>query len=755
MTDPRSLARALVAFLFAFAAIIAAAPGQEKPVVPEPEEAATLQLGARELGAFAAAATKAGFPARARMVWLEVLAEYDRDFADARAALGYVKVGTAWQRDPNVLYPDQDTPNAAAAKALESRWPATAQKLAAAHRDLAVQLQAAGKSDRARHHAQRALRFAPTDAKALTLSGRTLRDGVAGDEVDLAVLQRTHTMQLAVERLSAQPVATKTTGDKLQALDALGIAHQTVQSEHFFVHGDLELEVLHAAAAWAERAVAFCGEVFAGVPGYPGNTKPVRRLVFLDDNAQWRDVVRKHAPPREVDFLLANVLSARLPEFEVANAAAPDLVYDLAVRCVAKDFGGFQSDAIEEGFSHTVVGAFFGKNLVFVVGQASEEGTVVTAREQKKLMLPDLETWRELAIELAFQDPKLTVARLARLDAAEFPNDARIMGWSFVDWCVRADPVWLRRLDAAAAKARDEAAVAGGFAESAGRPLAELEQRWRRFWRDDTPLRRTVAGRVAPLDTTSKDAAAWLAAFNQLRADCGGKPVGWSASQSLACKEHFEYLKANRDQRGAAAEHTQVAGKPNASSDGRTFAATAVVWTRDVKQAVGLWLTLPGFRDAVLNANLETVGVYGEGPLAVFDVQRGRSGKREVATQVWPEAVANGKAKAPVPAGVDVELLGPEVQALLAKDARGKQKQVGWPLTFHGYTAQIPHVACKVECQGKEVAGFLVRSHGSIGRTSAPGMWVFYAAEPWPKGVPITAKWEWTGGNHTVVFEAM
>jgi hypothetical protein len=712
-----------------------------------------LQLGARELGAFATAAMKAGFPGRARVLWLELLAEYDRDFAEARAALGFVRVGTAWQRDPNVLYPGQDKPDGAAAKALESRWSALAMKLGPAHRDLAAQLGAAGKPERARHHAERALRFTPNDAKALSMAGRVVRDGVAGDEVDLAVLQRTRSMRQAVERLSAQAIETKATGDKLAMLDALGIAHQTVQSEHDVMHGDLDVEVLHEAAAWAERAFQFCTETFAGMPGYPGR-KAIRRMVFLKERGPWSEVVRKHADRREVDFLLANVRSTRLADLEVSDAPDAPLVFDLAVRCVAKDFGGFESDALEEGFGHTIVGLFFGQNLVFVVGQASETGTVVTAREQRKLMLPDLDTWRELAIELVFQDPKLSVARLARLDAAEFPNDARIMGWSFVDWCVRADPLWLRRLDDATRKARDEAAVVGGFAESAGRPLAELERRWRRFWRDDTPLRRTVAGQVAPLDTASKDAAAWLAAFNQLRAECGQTPVGWSADLSAACKDHHDYLKANKDQRGPAAEHTQVAGKAGASNDGRAFAATAVVWTRDAKKAAEAWLAWPGFRDAVLNANLETVGLFAEGPLAVFDVQRGRAGKREVATQVWPEAVNGGKAKAPVPAAVDVELLGPEVAELLAKNGRGKQKQVGWPLSFHGYTAVITKVACTVECQGKEVAGFLVRADGRIGRTSAPGLWVFYAAEPWPKGVPITAKWEWTGGNHTVVIEA-
>ena len=92
-----------------------------------------------------------------------------------------------------------------------------------------------------------------------------------------------------------------------------------------------------------------------------------------------------------------------------------------------------------------------------------------------------------------------------------------------------------------------------------------------------------------------------------------------------------------------------------------------------------------------------------------------------------------------VPAAVDVELLGPEVAQLLAQNQRGKQKQVGFPLTLHTYNANVPEATCKVTCQGQEVAGWLVRTKGGIRRTSAQGLWVFYPAEPWKRGVDIKA----------------
>jgi hypothetical protein len=33
-------------------------------------------------------------------------------------------------------------------------------------------------------------------------------------------------------------------------------------------------------------------------------------------------------------------------------------------------------------------------------------------------------------------------------------------------------------------------------------------------------------------------------------------------------------------------------------------------------------------------------------------------------------------------------------------------------------------------------------------------MWVFYPAEPLPKGVDIKASWTWPGGKHDVTFVA-
>ncbi|MCU0865714.1 MAG: CAP domain-containing protein [Planctomycetes bacterium] len=737
---------------WAWALIIGALPAQEKA---PPAEATVLALGAREITAHAALCTKNGFPGRAKPLWLEVLAEYAPDDDTARKALGFYRHGTVWQRDAKFEYPEADRPDPAAARLLEQRWQALATRLAAAHGELATALAAGGgDAERSRYHARRALRFAPNDGKALAASGLQQFEGVVGDALDLTVLRRSRLFERTLTELVAQEFPAPVSATRLPALDAAGIEHQAVQSEHFTVFGNLDPTVLQQAAAWAERSLLFCQQAFAGYDGFPSKQPQSRQLLFLKERALWANFVRKNLAARDVEFLVQNTSATEVGELETAAADSPQLVWDLAVRWVAQDYAGLGTDAMEEGIGHAITGLFFGRNLVFVVGEKEPQGTVSGAREQQKLTLPDLDTWRELAIELAWQT-STPAARLPLLQAAEFPADARIKAWSFCDWLLRAEPTWLRCLDGAAWRGPTEANVVAEFEALTKRPLAELEQRWRRFWTEDTPLRRAVLGGTTPLQAAGKEAPAWLAQWNRVRAQHGRAPVGWSAQLSIACKEHVDYLKANKDQRGPLAEHTQLPGKPGFRSQGRAFAGAALVWTRDKDpaSAVDKWLALPGYRDALLNANVDTIGLYADAGLVVVDADRGRRGVDEVLSSVWPApGQGSNRATDPVPAAIDVELLGAELQRLLAARGRGKQKQCGYPLSLHLYHGESRGVTCTVTSQGQPVAGQLVPGHGGGRRTAAKGLWVFYPDEPLPRGVDVLVQWQWSWGSQEIVF---
>lgn len=746
--------RRLLVGVCASLSIIGLSVAQEKPAAPpEPEELEVLAAGAKELGTFAALALKNGFPARAKQAWLEVLAEYSTDDEDARKALGFYRHGSVWQRDAKFVYPGEDKLDAGVASMLTQRWQALAGRLGAAHRAAAEKLAAAGKKARADHHVQRALRFLPGDAKAVAAGGLRQVDGIIGDEVDITVLQRSRMMDKAIAKLVEQAFPAAVVADKLPMLDGIGAAYQAVRSDHFTVFGDLDVALLQEAAAWAERSLAFSQQAFEGFEGFPPKGQPSSKLVYLGAKETWDKLVRKQLP-KDAEFLVANTRSVEIEGVETAQAKDPELVRDLAVRWVVRDWSGLHADALTEGIGHAVVGMFFGKNMVFTVGQQQDVGTVAGTREQKKLLLPDMDTWKQLAIEIAWQRSTTPAAKLPLLKAAEFPTDARIKAWSFCDYLLRRDPRLLTMLQGTRHKAKTENDVLAAFQQAAGVSLLEVEDRWRRFWTEESPLRRAVVNKVTPLEAASKDAPDWLALFNKLRAGCGVKPVGWSAAMSVACREHVEYLKANKDQRGPDKEHTQLAGRPGYSHPGRTLAAYAVVWTKDKKQAEETWLVLPGYRDAILDANIEEVGIYADGNLVVIDVGRGTAGGSRVITHVWPVAPEGNQPKPTVPAAVDVDLLGAEVQQLLAKNGRGKQKQIGCPLTLHGHGARDLAPSVKVTSAGAEVKGLLVEAAGSTRWTWAPGLWVFYPLEPLPKGSELLASWRWKDGEYRVTFLA-
>lgn len=738
-------------WLAACLAIIGPLLAQEKPPEPLPQEADLLALGARELSGYAQLCSKSGFPARARQVWLEVVAEYAPDDAAARQALGFRRNGTVWQRDPNAAPPGQDTLNAAAAQQLQAKWTALCGKLGEAHRALAAELTTGGQAERAQYHTQRALRFLPSNDKVIAQSGLRQIEGIVGDELDLAVLQRSRRMDRTLQKLQAQSYATTPIAEPLGLLQAAGVAHIGVKSATFEVYGDWDQQTLASAAAFAERALAFWSDATEGVEGYPLRGAPARRLVFLRQKATWATVVQKHGG-RDAQFVVDNASATTLGDAHVATAEQVELVHDLAVRWVTQDCSGLRTDAMHEGIGHAVVGMFFGKNLMFSVGKEEPGGTFAGDRDRAKLQLPDLDTWRDLAVEMAWQRAGVPAARLPLLKAAQFPNDARIKAWSFCDYLLRADPRLLLRLNATLSKSRNEADVIAEFQKTAGRSLLELEARWRRFWTEDSPLKKAVVGKTTPLEATSRDASAWLEQLNRVREQLGGKAVGWSSSASVACKDHVEYLKANKDQRGPGKEDTELAGKPAFTAAGRSFAAKAVVWTRDKdpKKAIEHWLALPGHRDLLLNRNLDTVGIYADAGIVVVDADRGILGDQRTSLP-WPQADREGgRTSAVVPAAVDADLFGPGLAALLAQH-KSKSKQIGAPVSLHFFGGGGADVRCTVTSQGKEVPGVLTAGDGQSRRMSAPGLWAFYPLGPWPRH-DVQVKWEWNGGSHTVTF---
>jgi Cysteine-rich secretory protein family len=520
------------------------------------------------------------------------------------------------------------------------------------------------------------------------------------------------------------------------------------------------------AAEYSERALAFCNEAFAGYKAWPPKRALITSFVYYKSKATWVDVVRKNSGRggEDVEFTIQNanstVLGAGKDMLHAAGIEQEPTVYDFAVRMVAQQYSMLNKAALMEGVGHAIVGMFFGRNLIFNVGQTKtdQSGTVSGTLEPEKFRMPDLESWKDLAVELAWQKSSTPAAQLPLIKVSQFTSEQRIKAWSFCDYLLRRDPTLLLTLDRVGGKARTQGEVVTTFAEATKIPLSDLEEGWRQFWTGDTPVLRAIRSKVTPLEAASKEAPAWLETFNKLRKQHGGQEVGWSSSLSTDCKMHAEYLKKNKGERGPDKEFTEQSGKPGFTVGGKGFAERSLVWTKDKdpRKAMAGWLDLPGYRDAILNRNIDTVGLYAEGGIMVMDPERGIHPTTTPLSAMYPYVNTKpDRYKEGVPSQMDVAELGPDVALLLQAHGRGKQKTIGYPISLHLYTGNTSQVTCSVTINGQEVKGVLVSADaGHNRRTSAPGLWVFYPLDPLRKGVDIVVDWKVSGKDQKVTFMA-
>ncbi len=751
--------RAYPALVLALASSLTALRAQEPPEPqPDPLEVPMLQAAAKELDAFATLCFKNGFPARARTLWLEVISECDRDDAVAREQLGYVRVGSAWQPKPGFEYPQKDEPNVKNAKMLEGRWQALCKKLGDAHREAAAQLQTAGKQDRAQWNFRRALRFLPTDATAQSGVGAKTVEGITGTELELTLLRRSRMMDRTVARLSAAQFAVEKTNATDPRLDSAGVKYEAYATENFVLFGDWEPEVMNDVAQWCERALAFCKEAFDGAEPWKVPPEITTKIAFFKDRAVWGQVVKANASAiGDVEFVLQYTSACGIERGKqgifVSGQQDPAVMTDYAVRKVAEQWSMLRKDAVVEGIGHAIVGMFFGRNLIMTVAEQKKGGTVA-GRNQKRFDLPDLEVWKELARDLAFEKATAPAAHLPLIHASQFSSEERIKSWSFCDYLLRRDPALLLALDKAGIDAKNDFDAMAAFLSSTKLVLRAVEDDWRIFYTGDSAALRAIREQTTPMDAISKDAPAWVEEFNKARKSLGAPAVDWSAEYSGPCRQHADYLKKNKIARDA--ENTQEASKQGFSNTGRLFAQSAVVWSgdKDPKKAIANWTMMPGYRDALLDRSLQQIGAYADGALVVLDVQRGRALDGRIETVMYPGPVRQGPNEPIVthPASVPVALLGAEVAQLLEANGRAKQKDVGFPISIHYFGADQSDVACAVTVGGKPVEGKLVHATQGTRRTAAPGMWVFYPYAPLPKGSTVSVTWTLKGKDESLTF---
>ncbi|MHC4815889.1 MAG: CAP domain-containing protein, partial [Planctomycetota bacterium] len=728
------------------------------------EESRFLKAQAKRLNSYAKFALAQGFPRPAKLAFMEVIADYDKDDAVARKALGYLPIGQTWGPDPRFEFPSNDSPSPQAAIKVKSRWKSTARAIGAAHRSRAAMFAEAGRVDRAEYHYRRTLRFLPDDKVAMEGLKFKQFGGLSGTSLEQGLYERTKLMQKLIKRelKKKYPVTKLPADERHPVLEKSSIKYEGYKSEHFVIWGNVGAEVLKNAAMFAERSYAFCKEVLPEKDGFHPKNRWLNNYAFFKSKDDYRAIVDANADALgdRLEFtkkLFACVISAEGRKLQFGGAPGAVRFYDAAVRWTVWHYAGLRAPGVQEGTGHAVVGMFFDRNLLFLADMEKKQRTV-SGKRDKRYLMPDLLAWKELAVEAAWRKDSVPAAKLPLFHASKFPNPARIKSWSLADYFLRRDPTLLQKLDRTR-NAGHENAVKEEFKRLAGGlTLATLEQEWRDFWTGATPALKAINNNRPPMDAVSKDAAKWLEALNearsQLRATIQPRkgqqrfvppPIKWSASMSVRCKQHALYLKANRKARGPDHEQSEVEGAKGATQAGNLFAHMAIVSTKakNPKKEIQRWMSWPGYRDAILNNLLERVGIYADGNFMVMHTLGGnRDNPQKVPLMTYP--MGNQKA---VPTEVPVKELGWDVRKLLKDNGHGKTKVVGFPLSMHmgGLGPYPDSFKCALAtAQGDPVQGIVhTGPKGSHRRDSAPGIVVFYPLQPLKRGTLYNFTWTW------------
>lgn len=722
--------------------------------VAQGEEAKFNQRQAKSLNAFAKQAFKKGFPRIARIVWMQTIKLYDPDNAEAWTATGHVKIGSSWNVDPKKPYPIKDTGKGSDGKPLESKYRALQKSLASQHRGMAKKYEKAGRKDRAMHHWQMVLRWVKNDSEASAALEHKEIGGLSGTDLEKTLYDRSKMIEKAIEDESQVDYETETvTGVECKAFDTAQVPYITVKSEHFTVFGAPDQEEnLHKSLKWAERALRVCQKAF---PWQYSDSRWPLTWGCAPNKETFQQILKANQVP-DLEWRLENTASAVISGCKVTTTNGIQLMYDSCVRNVAQGYSGFGSTGYSEGIGHTFVGMMFNNNRLFAVDRKKQEGTSAS-EEDREFTSPDFDVWKNLSLEMAWKSTGGVPAnKIPFCDASNFTNEERIKAWSFTDYMMRRDPEMLRSMDKIAQdmkkrRAKQPAEFESKFNEAHGDvTIPQLDKEWEDFWTEASPVLKAIRNNTPPVSAISKGVDKWLKAFNDERKKFNRAPVTWSANFSTRCKDHAEYLKNNKSERGPAAEHRQKVDLGGSYAT-NLFAHMAVVQTGakvgNAKKIFQQWINLPGYRDLFINHTILSIGMYVEGDILVINATSGigAPASKSAGFDCYPPRNDTGLI---FDREVPVALLGPEAEKILADNGRAGQKTIGFPLTMHFGNNGGVHLRGNLKCTihgkgGTAIEGVLVYDDGEVRTTSAPGMVTFWPLDPLPKGA-TTFTWNWT-----------
>lgn len=723
------------------------------------EELKFAKKQAKLLSDFAGKAFKKGFPRQAKLIWLQAIRLYDANQPDAHKGLGNVKMGSTWAPRSGFEYPRTDTGSSKDGQSLYKSFEALKKKLASNHRSAAKKWDKAGRTDKKIYHYKMVLRWVKADKEAQRALEHREIGTVSGTSLERTLYDRSKAIEQAVADQARTDYAVREEASKQPVLDNAKVDYVSYRSEHIILRGDPDQkEALQEALKWAERAIRICQVAF---PKEQFKSDPKRwgsEWCFFTAKDIYKQILKANANQvQNLEWKLEQTSTSGLQgpngrTVSIGATGSRKVLVDACVRNVAQAYAGFGTDGLREGVGHTFVGMIFNNNRLFAVDLRKQQGTVAS-EEDREYQSPDFDVWKDLNLELAWKNTgRVAAEEIPFVDAAKFGNEHRIKAWSFVDYVMRRDPSILLRMDRMALQMRGPDGRASPYAftqkwaKAEDVTIKQLDREWEDFWTGASPVMKAIRNDTPPLSAISRGVERWLAAYNKARGARKAVPVNWSANLSKRCREHALYLASNKNQRGPALEHRQEP-KLGGSHLGSMFAEMAIVETKasigGAKKLFQRWLDIPGYRDALINNYIRTIGLYTEGKILVMNVVSALGEPRSKDARGYHAYPRNGAMG--IPSSVKVSLLGPELKTALEKVGKGDLKTVGYPLTMHfGINVQGNRQSYRcavVTDRGERIDGVIMHDNGKIRRTTAPGVVTFIPLKP-IKG-QITATWSW------------
>jgi hypothetical protein len=180
-------------------------------------------------------------------------------------------------------------------------------------------------------------------------------------------------------------------------LDKAQVQYITLTSEHFVLHGDPEeQENLGQALRWAERTLRVCEAAFPWPVRVLQQGRWPNEWAFFVAKETYQQILKAHAEKvQDLQWKLEHTATSAVGDTLLAATSGKQVLFDAAVRNVARPYAGFSTDGLGEGIGHTFVGMMFNNNRLFAVDLKKQQGTVAS-EEDREYQSPDFDVWKTL-----------------------------------------------------------------------------------------------------------------------------------------------------------------------------------------------------------------------------------------------------------------------------------------------------------------------------------------------------------------------